>query len=104
VIITVNGTLIARRALHDVLDGNVPEKLAAEIRSLAQQVPGVVEIEKCRIRKSGIGLFIELHVRVRGETTVREGHEIGHAVKKHLLASNPRILDTVIHLEPADPA
>jgi cation diffusion facilitator family transporter len=104
VIITVNGTLIARRALHDVLDGNVPEKLAAEIRSLAQQVPGVVEIEKCRIRKSGIGLFIELHVRVRGETTVREGHEIGHAVKKHLLASNPRILDTVIHLEPADAA
>jgi divalent metal cation (Fe/Co/Zn/Cd) transporter len=61
-----------------------------------------VDIEKCRLRKSGVGLFVELHVLVRGETTVREGHEIGHAVKDYLLAKNPRILDAVIHLEPAD--
>jgi divalent metal cation (Fe/Co/Zn/Cd) transporter len=32
---------------------------------------------------------------------VREGHEIGHTVKDHLLAKKPRILDAVIHLEPA---
>ena len=102
VIIMINGSLIAKRALHDVLDGNLPENLIEEIRSLAREVPGVVDIEKCRLRKSGIRLFVELHVLVRGETTVREGHEIGHIVKDHLLAKNPRILDAVIHLEPAE--
>lgn len=101
-IIMINGSLIAKRALHDVLDGNLPENLIEEIRSLAREVPGVVDIEKCRLRKSGIRLFVELHVLVRGETTVREGHEIGHIVKDHLLAKNPRILDAVIHLEPAE--
>ena len=101
-IIVINGSLIAKRSLHDVLDGNVSEHHIADIRTLALEVPGVVDIEKCRLRKSGVGLFVELHVLVRGETTVREGHEIGHAVKDHLLAKNPRILDAVIHLEPAD--
>jgi cation diffusion facilitator family transporter len=101
-IIVINGSLIAKRALHDVLDGNVSEHHIADVRVLALEVPGVVDIEKCRLRKSGVGLFVELHVLVRGETTVRDGHEIGHAVKDHLLAKNPRILDAVIHLEPAN--
>ena len=101
VIIVINGSLIAKNALHDVLDGNVAEHLIPEIRALAQDVYGVEDIEKCRIRKSGIGFFVELHVCVRGDTTVREGHEIGHAVKDHLLAKNPRIIDAIIHLEPA---
>jgi cation diffusion facilitator family transporter len=101
-IIVVNGTRIASRALHDMLDGNVSEDLVLTIRDLARDVAGVVEIEKCRVRKSGIGLFVELHVCVTGETTVREGHRIGHEVKDHLLASNPRILDVVVHLEPLE--
>jgi cation diffusion facilitator family transporter len=101
-IIVISGSLIAKRSLHDVLDGNVSEHHNADIRALALEIPGVVDIEKCRLRKSGVGLFVELHVLVRGETTVREGHEIGHAVKDHLLTKNPRILDAVIHLEPAD--
>ena len=101
-IIVINGSLIAKNALHDVLDGNVAEHLIPEIRAIAREVSGVEDIEKCRIRKSGIGFFVELHVCVRGETTVREGHEIGHAVKDRLVAKNPRILDAVIHLEPSD--
>jgi cation diffusion facilitator family transporter len=99
-IIVINGIIIGKRSLHDVLDGNVSEHLISEIRTLSLEVPGVVDIEKCRLRKSGVGMFVELHVCVSGERTVREGHEIGHAVKDHLLAKNPRILDAVIHLEP----
>ncbi len=102
VIITINGTRIAARSLHEMLDGNVPEDLVSSIRARAREVVGVVEIEKCRVRKSGIGLFIELHVCVSGDTTVREGHRIGHAVKDHLRSYNPRILDVVVHLEPME--
>ena len=101
-IIIVNGSRIATRALHDMLDGNVPEDLVSTIRDSAGEVGGVLEIEKCRVRKSGIGLFIELHVCVSGDTTVREGHRIGHEVKDHMLASNARIQDVVVHLEPLE--
>ena len=34
-------------------------------------------------------------------TTILEGHKIGHEVKETLIASNPRIQDVIVHLEPA---
>lgn len=102
VVIVINGVYIARNALHDVMDGNVPEDLVAEIRSLSREVDGVWDIEKCRVRKSGVGIFVELHVRVPGDTTVREGHAIGHRVKDHIQAANGRVMDVMVHLEPAE--
>jgi cation diffusion facilitator family transporter len=100
VIIVINGFLIVRGAFHEVLDGNVSPQISAEMRSRALEVPGVAEVEKCRVRKSGIGLFVELHVRVDGDMPVRVGHQISHTVKNHLRAINPHIVDVVVHLEP----
>jgi cation diffusion facilitator family transporter len=102
VIIVINGALIFHGALHEVLDGNPAPEIADEIRIGAMGQPGVAGVEKCRVRKSGIGLFVELHVQVDGNTSVREGHRIGHAVKDRLKALKPEIIDVVIHLEPAD--
>lgn len=101
VVIAVNGIKIARGSLHEVLDGKVSSELVEAMRALGQEVPGVLEIEKCRVRKSGIGVFVELHARVEGDATVRDGHRIAHAVKDHLIANKPQILDVVVHIEPA---
>jgi cation diffusion facilitator family transporter len=100
-VIVVNGGLIIRGALHEVLDGNVNAAVNEEMRSLAAEVEGVRGIEKCRVRKSGIGMFVELHLLVDGDTPVREGHRIGHAVKDHMRAVKPQIVDVIVHLEPA---
>lgn len=101
-VIVVNGGLIIRGALHEVLDGNVNAVVNEEMRSLAAEVEGVRGIEKCRVRKSGIGMFVELHLLVDGDTPVREGHRIGHAVKDHMKAVKPQIVDVIVHLEPED--
>jgi divalent metal cation (Fe/Co/Zn/Cd) transporter len=47
-------------------------------------------------------LFVELHVEVDPSTTILEGHKFGHKVKERLIASNPRIQDVIVHLEPAE--
>jgi cation diffusion facilitator family transporter len=101
VIIVINGIGIMKRSLHEVLDGNVSRDVDARMRTLALEVPGVVDIEKCRVRKSGVGLFVELHVLVDGETSVHNGHRIGHDVKDHIRARNPQVLDVIVHLEPS---
>jgi cation diffusion facilitator family transporter len=103
VIIVINGIAIVKGALHEVLDGNVADALNDELRNRSLEVAGVAGIEKCRVRKSGIGMFVELHLQVDGNTPVRVGHEIGHLVKDHLRAINPKIVDVIVHLEPNDP-
>jgi divalent metal cation (Fe/Co/Zn/Cd) transporter len=61
----------------------------------------VVAIDKCRIRKIGLHLALDIHVVVDGELSVRHGHEIAHEVKDRLLASPFRINDVTVHIEPA---
>ncbi|MEI6338147.1 MAG: cation diffusion facilitator family transporter [Verrucomicrobiota bacterium] len=101
-VIVLNGGKIIRGTLHEMLDGNVSTDLNTEMRERALEVPQVINIEKCRVRKSGIGLFVELHVQVDGNASVRAGHLIGHAVKDHLKAVKPEVVDVIIHLEPSD--
>lgn len=55
---------------------------------------------KCRVRKGGMGIFVELHVWVDADTTVRDGHRIGHTVKDHIKKTKPQVVDIVVHLEP----
>jgi cation diffusion facilitator family transporter len=99
-VILYNGARLLRPAVDEVMDAAVPETVEAEVRALAEAVPGVQDVEKCRIRKSGLGLLMDLHVTVDGEMSVRAGHDIGHAVKDELMASELPVIDVVVHVEP----
>ena len=55
----------------------------------------------CRVRKSGLGLWVDIHVEVCGDITVREGHSIAHRVKDALMASKHHVMDALVHIEPA---
>jgi cation diffusion facilitator family transporter len=101
VVIAFNGFSMAGRALGDVMDTAVPERFESEVRALALSVPGVRELDKVRMRKSGLSHLVDIQIRVDGELTVRDGHDIAHAVKDALLASTPhRISDVTVHVEP----
>ena len=75
-----------------------------EIRDIARQVDGVTGIDMCRVRKSGLGIWVDIHVVVKGDMTVRDGHHISHLVKDALLASGHNVMDAVVHIEPAKDA
>jgi cation diffusion facilitator family transporter len=102
-VIAFNGARMLRSSLAESLDAALPAEYEEQVRSIAASVVGVSDIEKCRVRKSGLGMFVELHVVVDGGVSVREGHRIGHGVKDALLASNLGILDVAVHVEPSSP-
>lgn len=99
-----NGVTVFRQALGDIMDTAAPSDLELEVRRVAQTVAGVVNLDKCRVRKSGLSYLVDIHVRVDPELTVAAGHEIAHAVKDALLLSSLRIGDVLVHIEPAAPA
>lgn len=99
-IIAVNGLRLLRGALDDVMDAAPPPDVEASIRRLATAVPGVAGTDKCRVRRSGVVLFVDLDVIVDGAISVRRGHDIAHDVKRALLDSNLGVLDVIVHVEP----
>jgi len=101
VIIAFNGFGMFTKALGDVMDTAAPKNFENEIRSLALAVPGVQALDKVRARKSGLSHLVDIQVRVDGHLTVREGHEIAHAVKDALIGSASHgISDVTVHIEP----
>ena len=84
-----------RAALGTLAEANGPAG------TLRLNVPGVVALEQCRTRKMGLEYYVDLHVEVDGEITVREGHLIAHAVKDAVLAAIPSVADVLVHVEPA---
>jgi cation diffusion facilitator family transporter len=98
--IVFNGMRLLRTGLRDVLDAAVAPELEHSIREAGLGVEGVQAIEKCRVRKSGLMHFVDIHVVVDGEVSVSRGHEIAHEVKDALLTKDLKILDVAVHIEP----
>lgn len=100
-VILYNGSQILRTALGEIMDAAQPDAVIKEIRGIAAAEPGVVRIEKCHARKSGLGLLVEIHVEVDGEISVRQGHAIAHGVSDRLKGSRLSIQHVIVHIEPA---
>lgn len=98
--ILYNAFLILRPALGEIMDEHLYDDLVEEIREVSHKVPGVIETEKCFVRKTGMTYHVDLHVVVDGDLTVSRGHEIAHDLKNTLLKEIPDIADILIHVEP----
>ncbi len=97
-----NGWRLLWPALYEVMDSAPPPELERSVREIAAGVAGVSELDQCRVRKMGLEYFVDLHVGVSAQLSVREGHRIGHAVRDAVRASNPAITDVLVHIEPDD--
>jgi cation diffusion facilitator family transporter len=101
-LIGANGYRLLRPALYEILDTAPRGKIVDVVRNAARSVPGVVEVEKLFIRKMGLSFYVDLHVKVNGDISVREGHHIAHEVKRAIQESDRRTADVLVHVEPAE--
>ena len=99
-IIVFNGYRIFRAALDEIMDAAVPPEVQATVRQEVEGIPGVIRIDQCRIRKSGLGLFIDIQVRVNGNLTVRQADGIAEEVSQRLKASRLSVGGVMVHVEP----
>lgn len=101
-VIAVNGVRLLIPALHEILDTAPRGDLSEQIIAAARAVPGVKEVEKCLVRKMGLQFYVDLHIGVDGDKTVRAGHDIAHDVKTAIQSMDARIADALVHVEPAN--
>ncbi|MGI8821489.1 MAG: cation diffusion facilitator family transporter [Chthoniobacterales bacterium] len=100
-LIAYNGYRLFSPALHEIMDTAPRGDVVERVCQAAARVPGVQEVEKCRLRKMGVDYYVDLHVRVNGTISVTAGHDIAHDVKDAIRATDGRIADVLVHVEPA---
>jgi cation diffusion facilitator family transporter len=100
-IIAGNGWRLLIPALHEMLDTAPRGEIVSTIERAAASVTGVVEVEKCLVRKMGVFFYVDLHVGIDGAISVRDGHDIAHQVKDAIKRTDARIADVLVHIEPA---
>jgi cation diffusion facilitator family transporter len=101
--ILYNSYLIFRPALGEIMDEHLYDDLVAEIRTVSLNVVGIIETEKCFIRKSGMKYHVDLHAVVDATITVKEGHDLAHLLKDTLREKILELGHVLIHIEPSEP-
>jgi cation diffusion facilitator family transporter len=86
--------------VQSLIDRQAGPEILQRVRSEAQAVSGVLAVEKLRVRRMGLEHLVDIHIQVADDRTVRNGHEIAHAVKDRLVDRVPSISDVMVHIEP----
>lgn len=91
------GIDVFRKTSIDLMDSNcaAEEKI---IVAVLQKTQGYLEYHELKTRRSGDRVFMEVHLCVDGDTSVREAHELTERIEKALEAAVPGIL-SIIHIE-----
>ncbi len=97
-----NSYFIFRPALGEIMDEHLYDDLITAIRKVAHQVDGIVNTEKCFIRKAGMKYHVELHAIVNSEISVKEGHALAHILKDTLREEIQELGHVLIHIEPTE--
>jgi divalent metal cation (Fe/Co/Zn/Cd) transporter len=88
--------------MAELLDTAPPPEIEQHVREVAKLVPGVIGLEKCFVRKVGFRYYVDLHVVVHGDLSVRSGHLIAHDVENRVLAEVNRVANVLVHVEPEE--
>ena len=100
--ILYNSYLIFRPALGEIMDEHLYDDLIGQIRIISIKVDGIIDTEKCFIRKAGMQYHVDLHATVDSNITVKEGHDLAHKLKDTLREEIPELGQVLIHVEPND--
>ena len=98
--ILYNSYLIFRPALGEIMDEHLYDDLVVSIRKISLTVEGIIDTEKCFIRKAGMKYHVDLHAIVDARISVKQGHDIAHKLKDTLKHKIPELGNVLIHIEP----
>jgi cation diffusion facilitator family transporter len=101
-VILYNSWKQMRPAILELADIAPDPTMEAQVRLIASRVPGILGLDKCFVRKMGFSFYVDLHIVVYGEITVREGHLLSHLVEDEVLKTLPQVAEVLVHVEPEE--
>ncbi len=100
VIVIFLAVRVVRDTMLQLMDTMPDPEAMDRIRKTGLAVPGVLGIEKCFARKTGLKWHVDLHLEVDPAMSVFESHEIATQVKEKIRAEVDWVADVLVHVEP----
>jgi ferrous-iron efflux pump FieF len=91
---------IFRSALDMLMDRELPDDMRAKIRAIALANPRVKSVHDLRTRAAGQSIFVQMHLVMDPELTLRVAHEAADAVEVAIMTAFPGA-EVIVHEDPA---
>ncbi|WP_245662970.1 cation diffusion facilitator family transporter [Endozoicomonas arenosclerae] len=86
-------------AAQQLMDHSLPDQQVHEIERIVLAIEGVRGIHEMRTRISGRVPFIQMHIDLNGDQSLRKAHDIGQAAEDAIMEYLPNA-DIIVHLDP----
>ena len=90
---------VARKAIVQLMDHELPDDARARIRQIALAHPQVRAVHDLRTRAAGPDAFVQIHLEMDGDLSLRDAHHVSDAVEAEILAAFPQA-EVMIHQDP----
>lgn len=100
--LVVGAFQIGKPAFDALMDRAAPDEMIAGIERIAGNWPGVYGYHDLKTRRAGQVVFVNLHIELDGQQSLREAHDIGAALRRAIIGAYPEA-DVIIHKDVAHP-
>jgi cation diffusion facilitator family transporter len=100
ILVAVNGVRTLRPAISGLMDEAPDTAIKVRAMEAACSVVGVRNVENLKLRRSGLGFHVDLHVQADPAISLEDAHEIAAKVKYAILDAIPAAVNVLVHMEP----
>lgn len=101
IFVIFTGMRVAKETSSRLTDEMPDDEMMSAIRDASLTVPGAVAVEKCFARNVGLQYYVDLHLEVDPDLTVRKSHDIATEVRFAICKKLDWVADVLVHVEPA---
>lgn len=99
-VVAVNGVRTLKPAISGLMDEAPDRSVKERVLQAAAEVDGVRSVENLNVRGSGLGFYVDVHVKADSTLSLEDAHEIAAKVKYAILGAVPSVVGVLVHMEP----
>ena len=94
--LAIGAIRIGKGAWDSLMDRSADAAIVTGIGDIARDWPGVRGFHDLKTRTAGSRVFVNIHIELDGDQSLREAHDIGAGLRRAILAAYPQA-DVIVH-------
>lgn len=95
-VMAVGAARIGKHAWDALMDRTADPRIVDDIGRIANTWPGVRGYHDLKTRTAGSRVFVNLHIELDGDQSLRQAHDIGASLRRAIIEAHPET-DVIIH-------